>query len=37
MKVFILTYTTGCSTGFTEFIGMYSTKEKAEEAIISLF
>ena len=32
MKVYVLTYTTGCSVGYTEFIGMYSTKEKAEEA-----
>lgn len=32
MKVFILTYTKGLSSGYTEFIGMYSTKEKAEEA-----
>ena len=32
MKVYVLTYTTGCSTGYEEFIGMYSTKEKAEEA-----
>lgn len=35
MKVFILTYTTGCSTGYKEFIGAYSTREKAEESKIN--
>lgn len=31
MKVYALIYTAGCSTGYKEFIGIYSTKEKAEE------
>lgn len=32
MKVCVLIHTMGCSVGSKEFIGMYSTKEKAEEA-----
>lgn len=35
MKVFILTYKIGCSTGYEEFIGAYSTREKAEESKIN--
>ena len=35
MKVFILIYKIGCSTGFEEFIGAYSTREKAEESKIN--
>ena len=32
MKVFALTCKVGLSTGYKELIGLYSTKEKAEEA-----
>lgn len=31
-KVFLLIYSTGCSTGYEELIGIYSTMIKAEEA-----
>ena len=32
MKVYVLTYTVGLSSGFSELVGIYSTKEKAEQA-----
>ena len=35
MKVFILTYKVGYSAGYEEFIGAYSTREKAEESKIN--
>ncbi len=31
MKVFALVFTIGLSSGYEELIGLYSTKEKAEE------
>lgn len=33
MMLYILTYSTGCSTGFNKFVGIYDTIEKANEAM----
>ena len=32
MRVFALIYSTGCSTGYKELVGIYSSAEKAEVA-----
>lgn len=33
MKVFILTFSSGCSTGFKKFVGIYDSAEHANEAM----